>query len=66
MALELEFEFAFGSYDDRTISAFLGGKYIGINQRCISLQPVCLFVCLFQGYEWAPHQGPGSVFLFKK
>ena len=27
MALELEFEFAFGSYDDRTISAFLGTRY---------------------------------------
>ena len=27
MALELEFEFAFGSYDDRTISAFFGTRY---------------------------------------
>ena len=27
MALELEFEFAFGSYGDRTISAFLGTRY---------------------------------------
>ena len=27
MALELEFEFAFGSYDDRTNLAFLGTRY---------------------------------------